>query len=159
MSDTRWERLQDLFHRAIQLDPEARARLIDRECGDDGALRGELERLLGANDRAGGFIRAPVLVLPGEPEPELPAEGRPIGAYRLVKAIGRGGMGTVYLAERDDGAFRQRVAIKLIKRGMDTDQVRPKVQKLSAWWPDSPPATAMRNCSGDAHSGTAPFST
>ena len=43
--------------------------------------------------------------------------------------------------------------------GTDTDQVSPKVQKLSAWWPDSPPATAMRNCSGVAHSGTTPFST
>jgi len=41
----------------------------------------------------------------------------------------------------------------------ETDQVRPNVQKLSAWWPDSPPATATRNCSGDAHSGTTPFST
>ena len=123
MSDTRWERLQDLFHRALQLDAEARARLIDHECDGDGELRAELERLLGANDRAGGFIRAPVIVLPAEPEPELPAEGRRVGAYRLVKAIGRGGMGAVYLAERDDGSFSQRVAIKLIKRGMDTDQV------------------------------------
>ena len=123
MSDARWERLQDLFHRALQLDGEERARLIDRECGTDGELRAELERLLGANDRAGGFIRAPVIVLPAEPEPDLPTEGRRVGAYRLVKAIGRGGMGAVYLAERDDGSFSQRVAIKLIKRGMDTDQV------------------------------------
>jgi hypothetical protein len=82
VSDTRWERLQDLFHRALQLDAEARARLIDRECDGDGELRAELERLLGANDRAGGFIRAPVIVLPAGPEPELPAEGRRVGAYR-----------------------------------------------------------------------------
>ena len=54
---------------------------------------------------------------------EEPAEGRRIGAYRVVRELGRGGMGAVYLAERADGGFSQRVAIKLIKRGMDTDQV------------------------------------
>ncbi len=50
-----------------------------------------------------------------------PLLGKIIGAYRLEKEIGRGGMGTVYIAERADGFFRQRVAVKLIKRGMDTD--------------------------------------
>jgi len=123
MSTARWERLQDLFHEALPLDPDGRAVLISRECGGDDVLRAELERLLDASDRAGGFIRNPAIVLPGEPEPDLPVEGRRVGVYRLVKPLGHGGMGAVYLAERDDGAFNQRVAIKLIKRGMDTDQV------------------------------------
>jgi serine/threonine protein kinase len=47
--------------------------------------------------------------------------GRQVGAYRLTREIGRGGMGAVYAAERADGSFRQQVAVKLIKRGMDTD--------------------------------------
>ena len=123
MTTERWDRLQDLFHEALPLNPEARAALIERECGGDAGLRAELEALLDASDRAGGFIRNPAIVLPGQPEPELPAEGRRVGVYRLVKPLGRGGMGAVFLAERDDGAFSQRVAIKLIKRGMDTDQV------------------------------------
>jgi serine/threonine protein kinase/tetratricopeptide (TPR) repeat protein len=123
VSETRWERLQDLFHRALPLDAEERERLIREECQADPELRAELERLLGANDRAGGFIRAPAISFPGEPEPELPAEGRRIGVYRLTRPLGRGGMGAVYLAERDDGSFQQRVAVKLIKRGMDTEQV------------------------------------
>ena len=123
MSETRWEKLQDLFHRALPLDAEARAALIDRECVAQPELRAELERLLGANDRAGAFIRAPAVTFPGEPAPDPSAEGRRIGAYRLTKPVGRGGMGAVYLAERDDGAYHQRVAIKLIKRGMDTEQV------------------------------------
>ena len=49
--------------------------------------------------------------------------GRRVGIYELVKEIGRGGMGAVYLAERADGEFRQRVAVKLVKRGTDTDFV------------------------------------
>jgi serine/threonine protein kinase/tetratricopeptide (TPR) repeat protein len=123
VSETSWERLQELFHRALALDADERQRLIRDECQGNPELRAELERLLGANDRAGGFIRAPAISFPGEPEPDLPAEGRRIGVYRLTRPLGRGGMGAVYLAERDDGSFQQRVAIKLIKRGMDTDQV------------------------------------
>ncbi|HKP28955.1 MAG TPA: protein kinase [Gemmatimonadales bacterium] len=123
MSETPWEKLQDLFHQALPLDAGARAQLLDRECAAQPELRAELERLLGANDRAGAFIRAPAVTFPGGPAPDLSAEGRRIGAYRLTRPVGRGGMGAVYLAERDDGAYIQRVAIKLIKRGMDTDQV------------------------------------
>jgi tetratricopeptide (TPR) repeat protein len=124
MSDPRWLRLQELFHQALSLDPDQRASLLDRECADDPELRAQVERLLSANDRAGGFIDTPAVASPGvAPDDEQSQVGRHIGAYRLGRALGRGGMGAVYLAERIDGAFEQRVAIKLIKRGMDTDQV------------------------------------
>ena len=123
MTTERWQRLQDLFHRALE-SPE-RAAFLDRECTNDPALRAEVERLLDAHERAGGFIGEPAIVLAGLAVGESDAfqAGRRVGAYRLVRALGHGGMGAVYLAERDDGAFEQRVAIKLIKRGMDTDQV------------------------------------
>ena len=123
MSNSRWDRLQDLFHEALALEAEPRKALLDRECHADPELRAEVERLLGANERAGGFIRLPAIALPGELEEKLPAEGRRVGAWRLLRVLGRGGMGAVYLAERADGAFEQRAAVKLIKRGMDTDQV------------------------------------
>ena len=125
MSTPRWERLQELFHQALALESDQRATLLARECAGDPELRAEVERLLSANDRAGGFIHEPAIASPGVAlPPEEPSQaGRRIGAYRLLHALGRGGMGAVYLAERDDGAFAQRVAIKLIKRGMDTDQV------------------------------------
>ena len=125
MSDARWQRLQDLFHQALELSPDDRAALLDRECAGEPELRADLDRLLSANDRAGGFIREPALVSPGIAlvDDDMSRVGRRLGAYQLVRALGRGGMGAVYLAERDDGAFKQQVAIKLVKRGMDTDQV------------------------------------
>jgi len=126
MSGAHWERLQELFHRASEVAPDRRAAFLARECADDPALRTEVERLLSAGDRAGGFIHEPVVASPGVAlrlEEESTQAGRRIGAYRLIRVLGRGGMGAVYLAERADGAFEQQVAIKLIKRGMDTDQV------------------------------------
>ena len=126
MSGAHWDRLQELFHRALEIVPDQRAAFLARECADDPALRDEVERLLSASDRAGSFIHEPAIASPGVALPldgEPSQAGRRIGAYRLARVLGRGGMGAVYLAERDDGAFAQRVAIKLIKRGMDTDQV------------------------------------
>lgn len=123
MSDGRWERLEQLFHAALPLDPEARAALLEKECRGDRGLLAEVERLLSASGRAGGFIEVPAAALAFAGPVDEAMIGRQIGAYRLVREIGRGGMGAVYLAERADGAFEQRVAIKLIKRGMDTDQV------------------------------------
>jgi serine/threonine protein kinase/tetratricopeptide (TPR) repeat protein len=123
VSGGRWERLEALFHKALPLPPEARGTLLDRECADDPGVRAEVERLLAAHERAGGFIQVPALTAAGIGPGEEQIEGRRIGAYRLVRELGRGGMGAVYLAERADGAFAQQVAIKLIKRGMDTDHV------------------------------------
>jgi serine/threonine protein kinase/tetratricopeptide (TPR) repeat protein len=125
MSQARWQRLQEVFHQALERAAEQRAEFLDRACADEPGLRAEIERLLAAHDRAGGFIHQPAIASPGialAPD-ETPQDGRRVGVYRLTRALGRGGMGVVYLAERDDGAFAQRVAIKLIKRGMDTDQV------------------------------------
>ena len=85
----------------------------------------ELAQLLAAHSRDEGIMEGPAVVTaPGWLEAEAPsAVGRRFGPYRVVRELGRGGMGAVYLAERDDGAFEQRVALKLIKRGMDSDQV------------------------------------
>ena len=131
MTDTRWERLSTVFDAAIQIDTRDRQVFLEQACGGDPALRADVERLLAAHERADDFIAAspaPSLV----PQllahdPSLAAardrEAQRVGAYRLVQEIGRGGMGAVYLAERSDSEYRRRVAIKLIKRGMDTDAV------------------------------------
>ena len=133
MSDERWLRLNRLFHGALALDPGAREAYLAAQCGGDADLRREAERLLAAHERAGGFIEEPAVARAtagfgaGESEAEggtgAVSPGLRLGAYGIVREIGRGGMGAVYLAERVDGQFEQRVAVKLIKRGMDTDLV------------------------------------
>jgi serine/threonine protein kinase/tetratricopeptide (TPR) repeat protein len=119
-----WERLNVIFHEATALDPAQRKEYLDTACGDDAELRTEAERLIVAHERADRFIETPVIavkrfwpdVTSDEVEP-----GRLLGPYRILSEIARGGMGAVYLAERADGQYQQRVAVKLIKRGMDAD--------------------------------------
>ena len=124
MNSDRFRRCEELFHAAVPLDDSARETLLNTACADDPALRAEVERLLAAHGRAGSFIDTPAVN--GLAQADGPSEswvGGRVGAYRIEREIGRGGMGAVYLAERADGQYEQRVALKLIKRGMDTDHV------------------------------------
>ncbi len=124
MSSARWQRLQSLFHETRDRPHSARAAFLDRACEQDAELRADVERLLAASDRAGSFINEQAILTEGlsfiSDETRI---GRQVGVFRLVRELGRGGMGAVYLGVRQDGAFAQQVAIKLIKRGMDTQQV------------------------------------
>jgi tetratricopeptide (TPR) repeat protein/tRNA A-37 threonylcarbamoyl transferase component Bud32 len=123
----RWDRLTELFHAALALPEESRARFLDAECAGDTTLRSEVERLVRSSERAGRFIETPAVeaarTWATETDDASANVGRRIGDYRIVREIAHGGMGAVYLAERADGQFEQRVAIKLIKRGMDTDLI------------------------------------
>ena len=122
MSTDRWQRLETLFHAALERAPGDRASFLAAACGDDTELRAEVERLLHADEQASSFV-ADAAANVERVAATMPPEGRQIGAYRIVRELGRGGMGTVYLGERADAQFEMRVAIKLIKRGMDTDAV------------------------------------
>src|ERR1044071_9134110 len=110
----------------MDLAPERRESYLEEACGGDAELRREVEKLLRSHEEAGSFIEEPAVagVIDGEKfeeEEEAPFIGRRVGSYRLVREIGRGGMGAVYLAVRADDEFQKRVAVKLVKRGMDTD--------------------------------------
>jgi tetratricopeptide (TPR) repeat protein len=120
----RWARLEALFHAALPLGDAERETLLARECDDPG-LRAEVARLLAAHRSDAGFIDVPAMKVSGIWEADEPAglEGRRVGAYRIIREIARGGMGAVFLAERADGQYEQQVAVKVIKRGMDTDHV------------------------------------
>ncbi len=130
----RWLRLSELFNELVDLSAAARAaRLAELGAGDP-ALRSDLERLL-AEVEDPGVLDAPAVeafsallesVDPAEPEEVL---GQRVGPYRIVEELGRGGMGVVYLAERADGQFEQRVALKLVKRGLDTDEVLARFRR------------------------------
>ncbi|MEE4175783.1 MAG: serine/threonine-protein kinase [Xanthomonadales bacterium] len=123
------ERLKALFDEAVELEGEARAEFVDRTCGDDDGLRQALLELLAADQQQ--TIRPDFSLgdeVAAEAALDAALEGTELGAYRLLKRIGAGGMGTVFLAERADGAFERRVAVKVVRRGMDTEQVLQRFQ-------------------------------
>ena len=122
MAPDRWQRLEDLFHAALELPPEQRTAAVAAACGDDVELLRDVQRLLQADAHASAFVEGAAAGVQRAAAMMVP-EGTLIGPYRIVRELGRGGMGTVYLAERADTQFEMRVAIKVIKRGMDTDAV------------------------------------
>jgi serine/threonine-protein kinase len=134
MTPERWQQIDALFAAALERAPDERQRWLNDACQGDGALRdavlelladaGAAEAALGESvSRYAGAVVARVQAdLAREEAAELPLEGR-VGPYRLLREVGRGGMGAVYLAERADAQFQKQVALKLVKRGMDTDEV------------------------------------
>ena len=132
MSSAPLERLKEIFHSARELPPSERDAFLTGACGSDEQLRREIEALLESDRAADDFIADPPAqigsrcVSAGSPDPS--EAGRMIGQYKLLECIGSGGMGAVYLAERADQQFQMQVAIKLIKRGMDTDSVLRRFQ-------------------------------
>ncbi len=122
----RWRRLSDVFDRAIDLEPDAQRALLDAECGDDPGLRIELEAMLAA-DRAdglldagvGGMADALIASLAIDEEDARDDLGSHLGHWQLERVLGRGGMGTVYAACRDDRDTRQRAALKRLHRRWD----------------------------------------
>src|SRR5499433_4085183 len=121
-----WDRVKLVFKDALAMAPAERDAFLAQECAGDDRLRQEVESLLSAHAKAEQFIEVPAIEdRLGATEvraQEMPASQR-VGNYELLKEIGRGGMGVVYLAVRADDSFRKRVAIKLVKRGMDSDAI------------------------------------
>jgi len=125
MEPGRWRQIEELFQAALDSEPSRRDSFLDEACAGDRSLRDEIESLL-ASYEEGGFTEAPAFrdglrLLEKDQSDSL--AGRRIGPYRVIREIGQGGMGAVYLAARADEAFRKEVAIKLIKRGLDTESV------------------------------------
>ncbi|MEM8995901.1 MAG: tetratricopeptide repeat protein [Acidobacteriota bacterium] len=118
MEPARWRRIEALFDEASALDSEARGPFLERECGDDVALRAEVEDML-AVDPGQSFIGTSVRRAVEAVDVDEPVPAR-IGPYRIAGEIGRGGLSTVFLGERDDDEYRMQVAIKLVRRGLDT---------------------------------------
>ncbi|MEP7362515.1 MAG: protein kinase [Acidobacteriota bacterium] len=120
MSPERWRRIEELFERAAELPTIERDTWLAQECGADSDLFQEVSQMLEA-DSHGGVVReqvsAAVTEMTREAQPAGPGRA---GPYRLTRELGRGGMGTVYLGERDDGEYEGQVAVKLIRAGFHT---------------------------------------
>jgi serine/threonine protein kinase len=117
-----WGRVREIFDRAVEMNPVARPTFLAEVCGDDVELRTEVEELLLSNDRAGSFLGRPATPALGIPFAEAEtaqSNGRRIGQYQVLRELGRGGMGVVYLATRADGEFHKQVAIKVLRPGVD----------------------------------------
>ncbi len=119
----RWTLLSDLLNDALLQPEKDRTAFLDNVCEGDEALREQVERLLKAHREAedsGRFSRGALdivpLAFPQEKTPEM------LGPYRLIEEVGRGGMGSVWLAERADGVFEQKVAIKMMQAGFLPDE-------------------------------------
>ena len=120
-----------IFDAALELPPGQRAAHLDQACVGDAALRQRVESLLKACESACGYLDSPADPLTVEPTNALPSSfekaGDRIGRYKLLQQIGEGGCGVVYMAEQEE-PVRRRVALKIIKLGMDTSQIVPERQ-------------------------------
>jgi serine/threonine-protein kinase len=126
----RWDEVDGLFEAALDLPPEERERFIEEACRGDLELLRTLRELIAITESGANRVTGPgeALVRAAWSTPDKPAAsplepGQRIGPYRIVTELGRGGMATVYIAERADGSFQRRVALKVLRRGVDTDDV------------------------------------
>ena len=130
MSETDWNRAKQIFQDALERSGSARDAFVASACGDDQQIRAQVEALLRAHSEAGDFLtsadgvlgeaaRAAAALLDDEP---AEGPGTIIGRYKLLQCIGEGGFGVVYMAEQEK-PIRRRVALKIIKLGMDTKEV------------------------------------
>jgi eukaryotic-like serine/threonine-protein kinase len=123
-SPPRWRQIEDLFHQALEQPESERQLWLERVCAHDTPLLAEVQSLLDSDkSTASASIHAQVADAVKATVKSLESEHLPraVGPYRLLRQIGRGGMGTVYLAERADGEFQKRVAVKMVQPGMDTE--------------------------------------
>src|SRR6185295_6033760 len=115
----RYQQVKDVLLHALDAAPDKRSEYLNSACANDPALREEVELLLAAYDEASrSFLNGPPGVSGDQStaaDDDVDLTGARLGAYRLDRLLGRGGMGTVYLASRDDGEFVKRVAIKVIR--------------------------------------------
>ncbi len=126
----RWARVCAVLDQVLDAPDEvSRRAVLENCCADDPALRAEVESLLQGRTAASARLDRPVLEWADQLVADESAQagenlaGTLIGPWRLLSELGRGGMGTVWLAERSDAGFQQQVALKLLKRGLDSDEI------------------------------------
>ncbi len=118
MDDERWQRLWQIFHDTLERPAAERSAHLDAAC-DDAEMRREVEELLAAHEGTTNPLDRP----PAAGAAGAGAGPRRLGPYEIVRELGSGGMGTVYLAQRRDRQFEQQVAVKVVRRGMDSEEI------------------------------------
>jgi eukaryotic-like serine/threonine-protein kinase len=124
MNSDRWQKLKSILAEVLEQEsPSARSVVIGRSCADDADLLREIESLIAEADQTDSFEECAENLAIAVPQENASEIGRRVGAYVIIREIGRGGMGTVYLAARADGYFEKQVAIKVLNRGAATEDV------------------------------------
>ena len=121
---TRRAAIDEIFDDALDVSEERRSSWLEERCGDDVTLRREVELLLAAHQQ-GSPLDIPAAAHVAAMGSDS-VRGRRIGPYRVLRELGRGGMGVVYLAERDDGQYRRRVAVKVLRASQDADELHQR---------------------------------
>jgi len=121
MNPEQWEKVQSLFEKALDLEPAERENFLRSECGNDKELFYEVLSLLSADENQHSIFSGSAADYIAADETNL--AGKNFGNYRAIKQIASGGMGSVYLAERADGVFEQKVALKVVKPGMNSHEI------------------------------------
>ncbi|MEM8993680.1 MAG: serine/threonine-protein kinase, partial [Acidobacteriota bacterium] len=126
-AEARFRRLEEIFHRASELAADDVPAYLDEACGDDDALRREVAGMLGASVDAEARLDAVVEGGVAELRPAAEVSAKTperVGAYRILEVIGEGGLGKVFLAERDDDEFQKRVAVKWLRPELVSPELR-----------------------------------
>jgi eukaryotic-like serine/threonine-protein kinase len=128
MTPDRFRQVRDLFEAAVDHAPDSRLVFLVDACGGDGALRVEVEELLAAHAASNGTIDIPAIAQRmGVAPPRL--EGSRIGPYEILRELGKGGMGIVYLCRRADGVYPRLVALKVLRSDYASADLRHRFEQ------------------------------
>lgn len=123
-SDHNWEKVKEIFAACVELPAVERPVFLNDACGTDADLRRELDSLLAAHDEKLNLLEEHSIDLKAKiVDAGPPVAERRFGRYRIVREIGSGGMGSVFLAERDDGEFSMQVALKIVRQSVASSEV------------------------------------
>ena len=126
MTPERYKLIKNIFHAVLERPHDQRSGFLNRLCNNDDALRAEVEELLNSDEHSSTFLETPAVTPVSnflESKTSFEALPRHIGPYQVLSILGSGGMGTVCLAVRADDHYKKRVAIKLIRQGLETDGI------------------------------------
>ncbi len=132
MNAETWDQVKDILNDVLEVEPDGRRAFLERSDASPEIIA-EVESLLSCETAATGLMDAPAIAFAqsflDDDEHDGALIGQSVGAYKIVRELGYGGMGAVYLAERADGKFEQRVALKLLKRELNTTALRQRFEQ------------------------------